>query len=654
MGPPSGALDAGLAASLLAVGLLWLGFGLTGLVPAWRQDLVARFALAFPAVVFLALAMMLVHVGTGGALFRSPLAVRACVASLAVLLALRWLVSRRAASPRAPSPGRRDLGLAIACSLLVVLVWGSPVFRLLPLASGGDITFHAGWTEQLLNGQPLPTAPVTGDVPNYYPWLYHALLALATHLTPGGHAYLGLTPLHLLQALGAGAALFGLGHALAGRWAGAATAVLGAVAGGWGFRFVGGLVLVTDPRVNGGEDATRYAGDLLFTRSYNVSFANLAPSYPRDVALVLLIAALFLLARAARAGRTWELVAAGVLLGLVGLTQTDAFFVGILAAAFVTLLVARGRRLRTGAAVLVPALALFSLWALPVAVSYVRLGGFVDTTVVQPVVLPAWAILGAWGIVTPLAAVGAVRAGRSFSDPAVRVVVAVLAASGLAVLASSLLPAILDEGFETIGRAHRYWPLLSLSLAILGGLGIHWIGSALSEHSRAAAAASAICVVALALPSPLVASLALPAEKPPPPDLQRALRGDRRHPLNALARYGDGVCAASAPEPARAFSYTGYRFLRFGDPLVRENSARIRWAEIYEHIVPEEERVRDEASLEHRSSTPTDVRGITHRYDLDVVVLPAWAADREAFRGVPRRWANDGERRYVVYGLGRC
>ena len=87
---------------------------------------------------------------------------------------------------------------------------------------------------------------------------------------------------------------------------------------------------------------------------------------------------------------------------------------------------------------------------------------------------------------------------------------------------------------------------------------------------------------------------------------------------------------------------------------MRENSARIRWAEIYEHIVPEEERVRDEASLEHRSSTPTDVRGITHRYDLDVVVLPAWAADREAFRGVPRRWANDGERRYVVYGLGRC
>ena len=43
------------------------------------------------------------------------------------------------------------------------------------------------------------------------------------------------------------------------------------------------------------------------------------------------------------------------------------------------------------------------------AVSYFRLGGFVDTTFLGPVALPAWAILGAWGIITPLALVGAIE-----------------------------------------------------------------------------------------------------------------------------------------------------------------------------------------------------------------------------------------------------
>src|SRR5262245_1625535 len=111
MGPPSGPLDAGLAAAALTLGLLWLGFGLTGLVPWWRNDLVARWALAFPAVVALALAMMLVHLATGGAFFRSAAAVRAAVLLVALLLVLRWGLGRLRVRGRRRAAGWRDLGV---------------------------------------------------------------------------------------------------------------------------------------------------------------------------------------------------------------------------------------------------------------------------------------------------------------------------------------------------------------------------------------------------------------------------------------------------------------------------------------------------------------------------------------------------------------
>jgi hypothetical protein len=655
MGPPSGALDAGLAATVVALGLLWLGFGLTGLVPTLRNDLVARWALAFPAVVVLVLVAMLIHLATGGALFESPRAVRAGTGLLAAFLLLRWTMRRL--RWRELEQGRtrpwRDLGLAVACSLVVGAAWGSPVFRMLPLATDGDIAFHTGWTEQLLHGDSTPTARITGDVPNYYPWLYHALLAFVSDLTPGGHAYTALATLQLLQAAGIAAAFFGIGQMLAGRWAGAATAVLGAAAGGWGFLLVDGLDVVL-PRAEGGAETTRYAGDLLFVRSYNVAFLNLAPPYPRDVAVALLVAALFVLARAGRSGSRFELALAGVLLGLVGLTQTDAFAVGVLTALGVAVLAPRGRRLRTGATVLLPAAAIFALWAVPAAVSYVRLGGIVDTTLVPPVELPAWAILGAWGIVTPLAAFGAVRAARSFGDPGVRVVVASLAAGAVAVVASSLVPALLSDGFATIGRAHRYWPLLALPLALLAGLGAHALGARAREWGRPAAWAVAVCVLALALPSPVIASLALPTELTTWPRLEQALEGDREQLLSVLARYGDGVCAAAVPAPGPVFPYTGYRVLLYGHPEGRENAARIRWADIYDHIVPEDQRVRDQELLMSGTATPEQFREIVARYGLDLVVVPERVASTTGFQGLSGRLIRSGSNRYVLYGLSSC
>lgn len=327
LGPPSGALEAGLAAVVVATLLAWFGYALTGLVPAWRDEPVTRWALAFPALVTFALALMLVHIATGGLLFQSVLAVRIVVGISAVVLAGLSIVRRLRRPSSWDVENRQALGLGVASSALAALVWFSPLVRILPIATRGDIAIHSGWTEQLLNGEAVPSSPITGDVPNYYPWLFHALLATLTHVTPGGHPFEALGPLQILQVLGVSAALFGVGYQLAGRWAGCATALLGACAGGWGFLLARGPELVVDPRAEGGSAATQYAGDLLRVRSYNVSFGNLVPPYPRDVAFALLVASLFLVVRAAKGDGAHDYLAAGFVLGLVGLSQTDAFLV---------------------------------------------------------------------------------------------------------------------------------------------------------------------------------------------------------------------------------------------------------------------------------------------------------------------------------------
>jgi hypothetical protein len=649
LGSPSGAVEAALLAVGVAAALLWIGYGLAGLVPAWRDNPVARWALAFPALVLLALILMLVHIATGGAVFHSAAAVRLIVVVVAAGLLVRALRRWRRAQPS----GRADLGTAVACSLLVVAVWAVPIFLALPLFSGGDVDWHVGWTEQLLNGETTPSSPLTGDVPNYYPWLFHAVLAFATCLTPGGHAALGLAPLQLLEVAGAAAALFGVGHTFAGRWCGAAVALLGSATGGFGFLVAGGFEVVR-PRIEEEGGPTRFLGDLLFVRSYNPSFANLAPPYPRDVALALLIATLFLLARAVASGRARDYVPAGVTLGLVGLTQFDAFAVGLLAAVAIAATAPRGARIGASAALFVPALALFALWAAPLAVSYVRLGGFVDTTLAEPVELPAWAILGSWGIVTPLAAIGLVRVVRARGDPVARVAAASLAAAAVPLVVTALVAASLGGGFETLGRQHRYWPLLGLGLALLAGLGAHWLGALLARRSRGFAAAFAAAALAFALPSPIIAGVAIHSHFEVSAPVRQALQGDGHDALDELRAYGDGVCSALFPDPGIAFTYTGFHLVVFGNPAARENAARIRWADIYDHIVPEAQRLRDTEVVLGGRITPAELQAIVERYGLDVLVVPAGVANAGAFRSLSGRPVRFEGEPYVLFGLNPC
>lgn len=224
-----------------------------------------------------------------------------------------------------------------------------------------------------------------------------------------------------MQLAGSVLTLFALGRQMTGVSGGAAAALFGALSGGFGWLKARGAALVFDPRGGGGQAATQYLGDLLYRRSYNSSFHNLVPVFPRDVAYVLL-GGFLLLCFAGLAddrARARLLVGGGLLLGLIGLTGGESFVVGLAAAIGIGLGQVRGRRLKTLACVVLPALVLSSLWLIPLAFNYVRFGGFVNTA--SPLVaLDPLSVLGAWGIVAPFALLGVASARQAWGNPAVR------------------------------------------------------------------------------------------------------------------------------------------------------------------------------------------------------------------------------------------
>ncbi len=284
-----------------------------------RVSRVVRWALAFPALFAFALACMGVHIVTGGWLFSSPWAVRIVTFASAVAC----VVLRRRHRSADETEGRADAWAALAVVVIALFVTSTPLFRSLPLPADPDIQLHMGWSAQLLNGESTPSAPITGDVPNYYPWGWHGLVAFLSAFTPGGHPMFVLGPLQLLQVAACALGLFALGRVLTERWIGGVGAALfGAFGGGLGF-----FALRSMDVVMFAEDDLTYGGDLLFWRSYNASMHNLPPPYPRDIAFALFIAFLVLGAAAYKERTRWPLLGAGVVLGMLGLTGGEAFIV---------------------------------------------------------------------------------------------------------------------------------------------------------------------------------------------------------------------------------------------------------------------------------------------------------------------------------------
>jgi hypothetical protein len=637
---PSSPLISGVAAIIVAAFFLSIGFLVADALLGRRVlDNVIRLCLALPGFMILTLALMLLHIVSGGAVLSNPWITRAAVAlTLALLVARKVLVQKKPPDGVA-RPGRKAYVALAAVVIAGVILWGFPATQLLPLDRGWDTDRDGGYASQLLNGESTPSATVTGEVPNDYPWMHAASTALLASFTPGGRALSAHVPLFFIQVLGAILALYGLGWELTKRLqGGVAAALFGALSGGFGYLISGGPAIVLVPRANGGRDALTYLGDMLFVRSYNMSFNNLAPAFPRDLGFSLLAAFLLLLVLGFSRHSRRSLIGAGVVLGMVGLTTGESMPFGLGAAALLTLapppsLVGdqkNGEKLRftrrqVAAYVLGPALGLGALWVAPVIYNYFQLGGF-RASVNTPVILTPLAFLGSWGLTVPFALYGAYRlVPEAGGHPGARIILATLLSALALLLLPLLVPLLPVPGFDTLSRSHRYWPLLYLPVALYAAVGASRLEKAIAGKRRRLALSLSVLAVILAVPSPLLASIALPDKKPAPQVLEQSLLG-KRTMLNLMAPQPGMRCVASVPPDwsHAAFAYTGYRLIlfRWTDNL-RTNSAHVRWRGIYERIPTTEERNEANNAL-LLPLDATEWKALANEWGVNVVTVPRW------------------------------
>jgi nucleotide-binding universal stress UspA family protein len=234
------------------------------------------------------------------------------------------------------------------------------------------------------------------------------------------------------------------------------------------------------------------------------------------------------------------------------------------------------------------------------------------------------------------------------------VVLIVLGVAAAAVVLAVEIPALLGEAFLTLGRRHRYWPLLHLGVALYAALGLSDILARAASVRRRLAAGVAAVVVALAVPSPVVASLALPEELGHASILDQALSGNSSNLLNAMAPEPGQRCIVAVPvgTSVRVFSYTGYRLVSFvWNREYFANRARIRWRDIYEIIPGDLQRLADNRRLTDGLASPQEWRGLAARWGVDLVVAPASRAGGLAFRGMA---SEPVEGPFLLFRLGDC
>lgn len=641
-----------LAVALL---LLTIGYLLVDLVVGDRQlDVIVKVSLALPAVMAVSFVFMMVHIATGGRFFANPAAVRIATGICLVVPAALRLRSRH---PRAPVPVGPILALG-GILLVALIVWCRAVFQL-PPAARGDTLLHLGWASQLRNGDALPTNALTGTVPNYYPWLFHSLLAWVSTLIPGGRPFHSLGTLQLVQVFGSVTGLFTFGYLITRKWlAGVSVALMGALTGGFGI-LAPMRALIFEVRGSGSLVGSTW-GDLMATRSFNLALHNLAPIYPREITYALVPTLLILFGLAVMTKQRSYLVVAGCLLGLIGLMGGEAFFVGIsLAIVFVSVGGVPGR-LRNVLCITIPAAAIYATWAVPLLFNYLHYGGFSDLSSL-PVVLTWTQVLGGWGMVTPLAVVGMVLLVRGFrgSPPEGRLPLLYLGTVAVVLVAIIAIGESFGSGFETLGRAHRYWPLFFQACAICGGLGLAWLIARAAKLHVAVAAFLIALVASAAVASPLIASGLLGERKYTDPNLVEAIEDDGRSWLNVLSpRLGDDcVIAISTREKhmtVEAFAYSGYRMVTYVWTFLTENSARVRWRDIYAHIVPDAERQEDIQALSDPATEALRYTEILDKYDLDRIVVPAEFLGSPAIENYASEIGFRKDRPFAVLTTGDC
>jgi len=443
----------------------------------------------------------------------------------------------------------------------------------------GDPPWHLGWTEQLLAGEPVPTGPAPEFGRNAYPWGLHAVMAAAVRLVPGTTALVASEMLHLLLMLSLPLAAACLARRVrpdAGWFAAASASLIG------GF----GWLVAEEPDFVTSPGNARYGADLVVA-SPNSVYEMFPPALPRELGLVMLAVAAWMVLTSTTSQRANVWAAAGAAIGLVGILSVPLFVTALMWMLVAASLVGRGHRVRWLAVTALCAAAVFALWAGPVASLAIRFGGFVNITPRLGKEWPLPIALASWGLLLPLAVGGLILAFRGRGS---RVLGFFAVSSGLLLLLA-VARGRLDwdlAGNATLLHQGRMWPPAHLLGAVFGGIALAWLFGAMRARSRAAAIGVTASLLAVGAASPVLAAQRLS-------EIMEAgsagfQYGGRDLAPGSFARRAadyldpdDVVDVQGSDELAfLLFQLSGTKIASYDDPRLQGNDLRIRYAELAE------------------------------------------------------------------------
>jgi hypothetical protein len=535
--------------------------------PEGRPGVPERALMAVVGGVVFAVGLMLVHIVTYGKVFSSPGIVP--IAGAIVLVA-----GRR--SFKAIRMDRRALLALVTLAAVLFALYFVPALRGGSSVRSGDSPWHLGWTEQLLGNETVPSGPAPQEVArNAYPWGYHAVLATLVRLVPGTSPLIALDAVFfiLLAALPLSAAVLARTIDARAGWAAAAAASL---VGGFGWISARSPTFATVPKT--GE----FGADLV-AASPNGVYALLPPPLPRELGLVLLAAAAFFLVRAHH-GDVRARMVAGATVGLVGLVSVPMFISAVLWMTVAALLRPEGKG-RALLASTIPAALVWSTWALPVLIRFVRFGGFVNVT---PELGKEWALpvaLASWGLLLVGAIAGALLAARR--DRARSTVLLGSAGATVLLLTFTIVRAGADwslAGNATLLHQGRVWPPAHLIGATFAGVAALHAFLWLQARGRMMAVGTAAAVLATGAASPVLASIHLGRVMESGAAGFAYGRDEISHPRSflheAASHLGpeDVVDVVDNDELAfLLFQFSGCRLAALDDPRLEGNDLRIRF-----------------------------------------------------------------------------
>ena len=520
---------------------------------------------AFGGAFVFCVALMTLHIVLGGVVFG--------VAGVVPLLGLAVLIVGR----RRLRVGRVPTLKLVLASALLLLVYMSPALAGGSSIRTGDPPWHLGWSQQLLEGEPVPTGPAPEFGRNAYPWGLHAVMATAVRLVPMSTPVVSLEMLNLvfLGALPLGAAVLARRVRPDSGWfaAGAVSLI-----GGFGWLSARKADFVTSP------SEARYGADLVVA-SPNSVYELFPPGLPREVGLVMLAVAAWLLVTTVRSEKPNQWAIAGAAVGCVGLLSVPLFVSGLLWLVIAGFFVRRGARSRWYLTASAAAFAVFGLWAGPVLSQFIRFGGFVNIT---PQLGKEWTLpvaLASWGILLPLAIAGLYLVGRSVGD---RMLPAFAAATSVL-----LLVAVARGRFDwdvagnaTLFHQGRMWPPAHLLGGVFAGVSIAMLFTLLRRRARLLAHAAVAGVFVVGGISPVLASQELT-------EIMREHRAGFEY-ARADLQPGSFVRRAAAylgPQTVvdvqgsdelafLLFQFSGAKLATYNDPRLDRNELRIRYRDL--------------------------------------------------------------------------